>query len=86
MPRYVDAHRVIENIKLYKVKDSPNSYEQGINYAIKLICGELTNNRIITAADVKEVRYGEWLEREEIFYDGEFRSEYPAKVSLNTSA
>ena len=33
----------------------------------------------LPTADVEEVKHGEWLEHEEMFYDGEFHSEYPMK-------
>lgn len=33
----------------------------------------------LPTADVEEVKHGEWLEHEVMFYDGDFRSEYPKK-------
>ena len=63
MAKYIDAHKAIEHIKQYKFRDNPNPVEQGVNFAIRVVCRELTDNRLIPAADVVEVKHGKWIKK-----------------------
>ena len=54
MARYVDADKVIEHIRQYK-NSNKKTFQQGINFAIKVVCRALSDNRIVPRADVQEV-------------------------------
>ena len=64
MARYIDAD---------KIDFSPLKDDFDRARAVTIV-------KFAPTADVVEVKHGEWLEHEEMFYDGEFHSEYPMKV------
>ena len=64
MPKYINTDKLLEKL--------PNDLPYKASVKRVLIQAP--------AEDVVEVIHGEWLEHEEMFYDGEFHSEYPMKV------
>ena len=73
MARYIDADDVAQRI-MYYMSHVPERC--GEHYAYKAALKEIVGR---PTADVEEVKHGEWLNHEEMFYDGEFHSEYPVK-------
>lgn len=63
MARYVDVEELLQKL--------PNDLPYKASVKRVLIQAP--------AADVVEVKHGEWMEHEELYYDGEFHSEYPMK-------
>ena len=68
MARYIDAEPLLEEIKKLNWSDDDVMY-----HIVKVLIEDAPT------ADVVEVKHGEWIEHDEMFYDGEFHSEYPMK-------
>lgn len=64
---YVDADKVIEHIKQYK-NSNKKTFQQGINFAIKVVCRALSDNRIVPRADVAEVIHAKWIINSDGYY------------------
>ena len=75
MARYIDADKLGQRLAGYE-----QIFDENRDFSARNTILQIMHELNYTpAADVEEVKHGEWLDHEEMFYDGEFHSEYPMK-------